>query len=337
MMRNAGKWPAICMGCTVICALVQAGWGQPSPGSVPNKPAATKAQEPLVVPAGRVYEGDLSVTQRKVEIRGTLRGNLLALDSSVLLARGSHVTGDVLCIGSPLTREAGSRVDGRVRELQMPSTWTGTYQVGTLLVPSPSEARPRASGRAADMVRGQIVVTLLGLVGLLIALVIAPRATRIAAEALANQPGRSLVLGVPALLLLGGIEAINAVLLHIVVWIPVGVVVLAAGGVLLVYSGLLGMVFVGGHVLRAMGRGEAGIFGRGALALILLGILNCLPVAQVFSILLELLLFVLGAGALVVTGLGHDPLWLDRRRGGVKAPPDAAEETSRPDSPGTGS
>lgn len=301
--------------------MVWTGAAGAQPGLTPAGAAGGQSQEPLIVPAGRVYAGDLSVTRRRVEIRGMLRGSLLAMESPVLLARGSHVTGDVLCIGSPLVREPGSRVDGRIRELQMPSNWAGTYELGTLMAPSGVESTPGSAQRVRDMVRGQLFLTLFGLVGLLVSLVVAPRATRIAAEALAGQPGSCLAWGVPALLAVGGIEAVNALLFRTVVWIPVGVVVLAAGAVLVVYGGLLGMVYVGGHVLRRFGRSEAGIFARGAAALVLFGVLNCLPVAQAFSVLLELLLFVLGAGALLRTGLGHDAHWLDRRRGRMEPAP----------------
>ncbi|MGC8668921.1 MAG: hypothetical protein ACP5VE_12480 [Chthonomonadales bacterium] len=324
---------ATCAGVPLLLLWAGLGWSQPAFVSGSGKTPAQEVQPPLVVPSGRVYVGDLSVTRRKVEIRGILRGNLLAMESPVLLARGCHVTGDVLCIGSPLVREPGARVDGRVKELQMPSNWAGTYEVGTLMVPSRAEGPPQAHRSARDMVRGQVVLTLLGLVGLLISLVVAPKATRVASDALAGQPGRSLAWGVLALPALGVVEAVNAILFRTVVWIPVGVVVLAAGGVLVVYSGLLGLIYVGGHVLRRIGRGDSGTFARGATALVLFGVLNCLPIAQVFSVLLELLLFVLGAGALVVTGLGHDPCWLDRRRGLAEPPAPSSPEPRDGDLP----
>ena len=164
-----------------------------------------------------------------------------------------------------------------------------------------------------DRVGAQVFMVLCGLVSTLLAMVLAPRATRLAISAIDSEPVRCLVVGAVGLAAMGALNTINTWLFATVVWIPIGLIIAVASAGIFFLSGLLGIAFIGGLVARWIGWGVPRFFGRALVGFIFLAILNLVPIFGAATFLLDLIAFLIGLGGLIVTGLGRDPHWLSKR------------------------
>jgi hypothetical protein len=152
-----------------------------------------------------------------------------------------------------------------------------------------------------------------GLAFALLMLILAPRATGNASRALDREPGRCLVTGICGLIMLGLVHVLNNMLFRAALWMPFGVILVLLSLALWVYSGLIGVTFAGGWVSRKMGWGEPGFLGRALLGMLAFIVVAYIPFLGPFTGFVELAVWVMGLGALVVTGLGSDPDWLTSR------------------------
>jgi hypothetical protein len=154
-----------------------------------------------------------------------------------------------------------------------------------------------------------------GLLAALLAMVIAPRASRIVVRTAEAEPARCLIVGIAGLILLFLLNIINGWLCHTGIWIPAGIVIWILSLTFLFYGGLIGVTYVGGCLFRRIGRPSAGFFPRSALGQLFFAIFNQVPLLNLFTIPLQMIAWLIGLGALVVTGLGRDPQWLSSRLG----------------------
>jgi hypothetical protein len=171
-----------------------------------------------------------------------------------------------------------------------------------------------------------VALFLIGLVGALVLLLIAPRATTQATDTLSFEPGRCLAVGALGAFGLLTVSLLNSIILKAVgiFWSPVGTLIGIVSIVLLAFGWLCGMRFAGDLIARKFGRREEGsLFGRIALGL---GVF-CLAKLVLHSIggwlgggtlLLEAIFALMGFGALLVSGFGSNPDWLGARLRGER-------------------
>ncbi len=277
------------------------------------------------IPDGETHEGDLSVSNTAVEIAGTLRGSLLAINSHVTLNKGAIVTGDVIMVGSAfLDREEGAKIQGKISRFEAPAN-----EQSATVAEAPAASVPPAEPEAPEQtpppparhhhftygnwVEGQLFGIICGLLLTLFVLVVAPRACSMTVAAIDYEPVRCLVVGLLGLAGIALFSAINGFLFYTVVWIPFGIVLFGLELILWIYAWLLGVAFIGGWLSRKLNWGVPGFFGRAALGLVALSLLNCIPGINAGSVSVELIAVVLGIGGLLITGCGKDLQWLTKR------------------------
>jgi hypothetical protein len=269
-------------------ALVVALWAAPWARAAAQTGAAVALPAPvdpgaLVVPAGAVRAGDLVVLAGDVDVRGRVRGDVIAVFGDVVVGPGGQVTGQARSLFGR-ARAVGGRVDGGVR-----SGWRAEA----------AAAPPRSAASAAGVTLAWFAVLLVLGLGLLASA--SPQLDTVAA-ALEDRPGRAVAAGVAGQLALApGLVVIVAALLATIIGalaVPLAVVVfvLAAAGLLtlgfLAAAFVLGRWMAGGRTpsgrpraaaarapsLRAMGLGVGLFLGVWLVAALLGGV----PLAGLF-------------------------------------------------------
>jgi hypothetical protein len=173
--------------------------------------------------------------------------------------------------------------------------------------------RPRRGRGYEEWVGAQVLFVLAGMLAALLALAVAPRASTMALRAINTEPARCLALGTAGAIGLTLLNGVNSALFATIIWIPAGLLVALATALVFLYGGLLGIAYVGSLVGRWVGVPPRGFFAAATCGLVFLGLLNCIPVVNAVSLLIETGAFVMGLGALIVTGMGSDPDWLTGR------------------------
>lgn len=80
-----------------------------------NAPATQRTFGPLTIGGTDLVDGDVAVVDGPVVVRGTITGDLVAINANVTLVAGAVVAGDIVVLGGRLDREDGSEVEGSTR------------------------------------------------------------------------------------------------------------------------------------------------------------------------------------------------------------------------------
>lgn len=285
--------------------------------------AQTSGSAGFVLSAGKTYRGSLVLFQRPADIEGTVDGRLVAIDSSVKLGPTAVVKGRAFIFGDqPVQIAHGAKIIGPV--LRYPLTSQSAPQplvsqpgpviparmIRPQVLQHPIKALGRTEANRQRWVKGQIALTLLTILAAMIGLVAAPKALTRVTDTIQREPTRALVAGVVALIIVGLLAIINWVLCLTIAWIPFAVVVLVLIIVTFIFSLLAGLGFIGGMAQMRLRQRTGSLFWRIVLALAVFLILNSMPVIGILFMVGELLLILMGLGALLITGLGREENWL---------------------------
>ncbi len=294
------------------------------------------------VAQGTTLHGDVSVLAGSVEVEGTLDGSVSLAAGQVLVGSQGVITGGVTFRVGQLSVAPGGRVDGPVN--------ADGQQTPNLICPasSPTPCVVQATSTGLSLGRATRVVTVtraglpahllralgwpawvptlarvLGWLGLLaLALPVAavwPRSLGTVVDQIARDPGRSVLVGIGALVLA------MPVLLVVSITI-IGIPLAIAAALALVGAWFFGYV----AVLALLGtRTLQGLFSRPANVLtgILLGslLLELAGWIPVLGFLVRLAVASFGVGAVLLTRFGTGQRWFGGQSGGgpVGGPPQA--------------
>ena len=198
--------------------------------AIPAAPAQGAADEPrdrFVITGPVVVDrdetaGDVAVADGDVLVRGTVDGDLFVVNGEVTL-RG-RVTGDVVAIAGPVVLGQRGRIDGDLRYGDKRPQGATPAKVGGDVKRFDPESigAPLGAGIAIGL---WLAVTLSAfLLGLLL-LLLAPRAAEAVARVGRQSPGKSLLIGLLAFIVL---PIVGLVALVTIVGIPLGAVLLLA-------------------------------------------------------------------------------------------------------------
>ncbi len=279
---------------------------------------------PVRIPVGAVVinaattTDNLTVRDHPLVLEGHVRHDVLAINSDVIIRHGATVGGHLVAIGGNVHNEAdGVKVieqnSGLARELTIALMPTTIRVVG-----------PAAPSKEDNWFGGQFGLLVLGLLGGLILMVGAPRATQRVSEGVALSPARSLAVGLLTALGMLVVLAFNERLMHIsllgLLWSPFGTLIALVAAMILGFGWLSGMRYAGDIMARRLGRPVGGgtLYGRIALSLGLFFLANVILGSMsrtlgVASLALECVIAVMGLGAAVVTGFGKETDWLGAR------------------------
>ncbi|MEW6580481.1 MAG: polymer-forming cytoskeletal protein [Chloroflexota bacterium] len=70
----------------------------------------------IVLEAGSVVDGDITLMGEKVTLNGEVRGEAIAVADRLTVGEGAHITGDLTVCAKNLERSDVARIDGQVRE-----------------------------------------------------------------------------------------------------------------------------------------------------------------------------------------------------------------------------
>lgn len=297
--------------------------------SFPVATSSAKALPGAVVINAATTTDNLTVRDHPLVLEGHVRHDVLAINSDVTIRQGATVGGHLVAIGGTVHNAAGGAVKVVEQNRELVSS------LGTAFM---MPATVRASLRTAphekqdDWFGGQFGLLVLGLLGGLIVMVGAPRATQRVSDGIAFSPARSLAVGVMTALGMLVVLAFNGHLMNIhvlglgVLWSPFGTLIALVAAMVLGFGWLSGMRYAGDILARRLGRPVGGgtLFGRIALSLGLFFLANVILGAMsrtlgVASLALECAIAVMGLGAAVGTGFGKETDWLGTRlRGEVR-------------------
>jgi hypothetical protein len=305
------------------------------PAAAPQETNAPEAPKPpsspeAAAPDGIVYiaEGEVLdtvvVRDRPLILLGQVTHDVIAINSPVTIERSGKVGGRVLVTGGSVTNRAGKQVRV-VQTDRVTGKAAPVYMEGTtlLLIPaSLTQAAGAGDDPRREWLQGQLALLLVGLVGGLVALIAAPRATQQCATFIALEPARCLVIGGIAAALALVAAGFNAILLNSPVrllYAPFGMLVLGLLLLPLAFGWLCGMRYAGDIVARRLGKtGRGGLYSRLALGLTTFFFLNWFlgslhGFLGACGLLVQFIVALMGLGALIITGFGRDPDWLGAR------------------------
>lgn len=299
----------------------------PAPGGVlryedteaakPENESRPQEQDPLLVRKGETVE-TVFVKDRPLVLEGTVKHDVIAIDSPVTVERSAKVGGNLAVVGGSVDNKAGDAVHVRILE---PEVLTSANAF--TLRPETRRAAPSQSERGSN-VGSAIALMLLGLVCGLVLLFVAPRSTQQTAALIALEPARCLIIG--ALGALAGLVVltVNAGLTKALglFYAPFSLIVAIVPAVILVTGWLCSMRYAGDILTRRMGKNDRGsLYPRMALGLVafcmaqvILGGLH--PWLGGIVLLIQFGLSLMGLGAILISGFGRDPDWLGARMRG---------------------
>jgi hypothetical protein len=294
---------------------------EPKAGSSAAALSGTKTPAGAVVLNAGTTTDNLTVQNRPLLLEGHVRHDVLTINSEVLIRRGATVGGHLVAIGGNVHNEAGDAVKVIVQSPEVAKSLNGSFMVAAI---DRATVRANTPRKRDDWLGGQFGIFVLGLLGGLILMVGAPRATQRVAEGIGFSPARSLAVGLLTSLGMLVLLYFNARLMHISVlgllWSPFGTLVALVAALILGFGWLSGMRYVGDMVARRLGRapGSGSLYGRIALSLGLFFMANVVlgsmhPTLGVASLTLECVVALMGLGAAVVTGFGKETDWLGAR------------------------
>ena len=207
--------------------------------TVPNGQARVGA---YTVDRGQSVDGNLLVLRGPVDVRGSIRGNLVVADGDVRIHPGAVVTGDVLTLRGTV-RELGGEIGGELRTLSAPFSAGATTREAA--------ERPSAAARVLRNLAG-VAGVLLSLVVLGFLLALFGRSNvEVVAETVLHSFGRAFVTGLLGQLLL--LPTFGMLVVGLVLSV-VGVLLLPFAVAVFVLLAIVGIV--GGLLAVASAMGE---------------------------------------------------------------------------------
>jgi len=260
----------------------------------------------------------LAVRNRPLVIEGHVRHDVLTINSEVIIRHGATVGGHLVAIGGSVQNDAGSAVKVIEQDAALANDPNIALAPANIKV-----VRTTAPHKADNWFGGQFGLLVLGLLGGVILMILAPRQTQRVSEAIAFSPARSLAVGGLTTLGMLVVLAFNSSLMHLggvgLLWSPFGMVLALAAAMVLGFGWLSGMRYAGDLIARRFGRPSGGnLYGRIAFSLGLFFLANVVLGSMsrtlgVASLALECVIAVMGLGAAVATGFGRETDWLGAR------------------------
>jgi cytoskeletal protein CcmA (bactofilin family) len=206
---------------------------------LPASAAAQDRDDPLVIPVGETYEGDLATVTRDIRVEGAVAGDVTSWSGAIVIS--GSVSGDVVSYSGQVTIQPGARIGGHVlasggalqsddsaavagQTIRGDSGSVALANVLELFSPSDRAGNEAVVGRV--LFGAALGVFLLAFTLLCIAFW--PRRTSAASLMLRQAPGRALALGLlTTLLLLLALPPLAALLAATLVGLPLLIVLLA--------------------------------------------------------------------------------------------------------------
>jgi cytoskeletal protein CcmA (bactofilin family) len=96
-----------------------------------NEATALRVTTPTTIDSGREIDGQVSALEAPLRIAGTVHGDVVAINGTVVLLPGAHVDGSILVVGGTFAGNDAAYVGGEIRVYQ----WRLRYHLdGSLLV-----------------------------------------------------------------------------------------------------------------------------------------------------------------------------------------------------------
>jgi hypothetical protein len=285
----------------------------------------------MQVEAGQTVK-TVAVKDRPLVIAGHVKEDVLAVNSDVTIKPGAKIDGNLVTIGGSVSNQSDTPVQTvKLHSDVLPALESAPGMLTAPPAPPASYVNAEASAPVTkphkdDWFGGQVALLLLGIIGGMVALIVAPRATHQVASRISLEPARCLVVGGIGAVLTLIVLTVDAGLIHSPVkyfWAPFGAVVALAPILALAFGWLASMRFAGDIVARRFAHlnNPGRLYTRMALGLgafflakIVLGSLSI--GLGMMALLLEAVVALMGVGAILITGFGSDPDWLsDRLRG----------------------
>lgn len=118
-----------------------------------NAPGTTRAFGPFTLEAGRAVLGDVAVLDGPAVVRGTVSGDLVAINADLTLENGAAVEGNVVVLGGTIVEASGARVGGSLRR-HVERVRVRRADDHLELEPRPDRGRPWSARRFYDRERG---------------------------------------------------------------------------------------------------------------------------------------------------------------------------------------
>lgn len=260
--------------------------------------------------------GDATAVMGKVDVRpgGRIDGDATAVMGDVRVRKGSKIGGDATAVMGAVIHEIGGTIDGSTTSVGFPMPkWLiqGYENLGGVAV---------LGGLWAVILLAQILVA-----ALVVALI--PGRMQVIADVFISQPGWSLLYG-----LIGLMVALPVALLLLITC--VGIPFIAVEVVFLYIMWVVGSVGVKLALGQKIRRFQSPIWSA-VVGAVLLGLVRLIPLA---GGLIVHTLFVVGFGAVIMTGFGAAPDWFSRRvaRSTPTPPPPGPTAISPPAPPAPG-
>lgn len=276
--------------------------------------SALRIGRSITVPEGTVMSGDVVTVLGGVKVLGEVTGDVVAVAGSICVE--GRVRGDVVSVGGQVRLGENAVVEGEVVAVgrgvdQKPSAQvTGGVSSITIangireLFGRPGLFRWRVWAPAAT---AGYVVYLVGLYALaLLVLALLPHHVANVTDAIAQDWGRSALIGILTLLFMGPLTVIIAIT---IIGIPVALLVWLAFFVAKILGYTAFVDFLGGRIAgpeRQLNR-----WAQLAIGVVVLGLLRYVPV---LGPIVSLIVTVVTIGAAVDTKFGTNRPWLPPRR-----------------------
>ncbi len=293
---------------------------EPAAGQPAAEASKVKAPAGAVIVVAGTTTDNLTVRNHPLIIEGHVQHDVLAINSDVTIRPGATVGGHLVAIGGSVHNGAGDSVKVVEQSRDLATSLNRAFMMSANV----RTTAPPAPHKEDDWFGGQFGLLALGLLGGLILMVGAPRATQRVSEAVSLSPGRSLAVGLLTTLGMLVVLAFNERLMHVsligLMWSPFGTLVALVAALIMGFGWLSGMRYAGNLIAKRLGRPASGgsLYGRIALSLgiffaanVVLGSMS--RTLGVASLTLECVVAVMGLGAAVVTGFGRESDWLGTR------------------------
>jgi hypothetical protein len=296
--------------------------GKPRVGSEKPVPSAPEwdGKDTYVLKPGQSVP-NLVMRDTPMVLEGHVAGDVLAINSDVTIKPGATVGGSLVAVGGSVHNKAGASVKVVQQNPEIANLLATNLPEENRVPADVDSRRDDGENHPHNWFGGQLALLGLGIVGGLILLMIAPRATYQMATMVSLEPARCLVVGgISAAALLVAL-GFNSLLMHSPLrffWTPFSWIVALGAALLLACGWLCGLRFVGDFVARKLGRADSQgrIYTRMALGLgaffllnIVLGAIGMCGV----GLFAEFVVALMGLGAFVISGGGKDPDWLGSR------------------------
>lgn len=309
------------------------------------------------VPASTMVEGDVVAIGGSADVKGYVQGSVVAIGGNVYARPGSRIDGDAVAIGGTVVQEGDGSIGGSVvNGPLLPGGLISRIVKGAVHQRGPGAFMVwpfralRPLGRT-----GQFLSNLLfwAIVAAILVLLF-PRRLEVMAGALPEAPGRAAAYGIGGFFVTsaGTVMAlmVGAALCVILAMTVIGIPLIPVVGIglvglvlLLPFLALLGTVAVWLSLGRALaartGLSEPRTIWAALLGLLIVAIPTVIPG---LGPLIGVTLLIFGFGVALMTGMGSNVKWAQRRFGGgrkteqgaqASAPEEPAAEAAQADEP----